>query len=64
MDRDQILAWLRERILAFATLRVSRDSAEDLTQEVLAVLHNTFAYEMELVRLTVENNLVTATIRP
>ena len=30
MDRDQILTSLRERILAFATLRVSRDRAEDL----------------------------------
>ncbi|MGZ8375447.1 MAG: hypothetical protein ACXW4A_11100 [Nitrospira sp.] len=30
MNRDQILSALRERILAFATSRVSRDHAEDL----------------------------------
>ncbi len=42
MDRDQILPALRERILAFATLRVSRAHAEDLTQEVLVVLHEKY----------------------
>jgi RNA polymerase sigma-70 factor (ECF subfamily) len=42
MDRDQILAALRERILAFATLRVSRAQAEDLTQEVLVLLHEKY----------------------
>ena len=42
MDRDQILANLRERILAFATLRVSRAQAEDLSQEVLVVLHEKY----------------------
>ena len=35
MDRDEILGGLRERILAFATLRISREQAEDLTQDVL-----------------------------
>jgi RNA polymerase sigma-70 factor (ECF subfamily) len=42
MDRDQILASLRERIVAFATSRVSRDQAEDLAQEVLVVLHEKY----------------------
>ena len=51
MDRDQILASLRERILAFATLRVSRDLAEDLTQEVLALLHEKYARVTELTEL-------------
>ena len=51
MDRDQILVGLRERILAFATLRVSRDRAEDLTQEVLAVLHEKYAHVKELAEL-------------
>ncbi|NOS81914.1 MAG: sigma-70 family RNA polymerase sigma factor [Nitrospira sp.] len=51
MDRDQILAGLRERILAFATLRISRDRAEDLTQEVLAVLHEKYAHVKELTEL-------------
>lgn len=51
MDRDQILAGLRERILAFATSRVSRDHAEDLTQEVLAVLHEKYSHVVELIEL-------------
>jgi RNA polymerase sigma-70 factor, ECF subfamily len=48
MDRDQILTALRERILAFATSRVSRDHAEDLTQEVMAVLHDKYPAVIEL----------------
>lgn len=51
MDRDQILANLRERILAFATLRVSRAQAEDLTQEVLAVLHEKYPHVADLTEL-------------
>jgi RNA polymerase sigma-70 factor (ECF subfamily) len=51
MERDQILASLRERILAFATSRVSRDHAEDVTQEVLAVLHEKYSHVVELTEL-------------
>jgi RNA polymerase sigma-70 factor (ECF subfamily) len=51
MDRDPILASLRERILAFATSRVSRDLAEDLTQEVLVVLHDKYPHVMEVTEL-------------
>jgi len=51
MDRDQILASLRKRILAFATLRVSRAQAEDLTQEVLVVLHEKYPNVEELTEL-------------
>jgi len=51
MDRELILATLRERILAFATLRVSRDRAEDLTQEVLVLLHEKYARVTELTEL-------------
>jgi len=51
MDRDQILTSLRERILAFATLRVSRAQAEDLAQEVLVVLHEKYARVTELTEL-------------
>jgi RNA polymerase sigma-70 factor (ECF subfamily) len=51
MDRDQILTSLRERILAFATLRVSRDHAEDLTQEVFVVLHDKYSHVTELTEL-------------
>jgi len=51
MDRDQILASLRERILPFATLRVSRAQAEDLAQEVLVVLHEKYGRVTELSEL-------------
>ena len=51
MDRDQILANLRERILAFATLRVTRAHAEDLTQEVLVVLHEKYPHVVEQTEL-------------
>lgn len=51
MDHEQTLASLRERILAFATLRVSRDLAEDFSQEVLVVLHNKYAHVTELTEL-------------
>jgi RNA polymerase sigma-70 factor (ECF subfamily) len=42
MERDEILARLRERIVAFAASRISRDVAEDLAQEVLIVLHDKY----------------------
>lgn len=51
MDRDQILTILRERILAFATSRLSRDRAEDLTQDVMTVLHEKYSQVTELVEL-------------
>ena len=51
MDPDQLLGSLRERILAFATLRVSRAHAEDLAQEVLVVLHEKYAHVTELTEL-------------
>jgi len=51
MNRDTVLEQLRERILAFATLRVSRDRAEDLAQDVLVVLHDKYAHVMELTEL-------------
>ncbi|MFO0706622.1 MAG: sigma-70 family RNA polymerase sigma factor [Nitrospira sp.] len=51
MERDHILQTLRERILAFATSRVSRDMAEDLTQEVLIVLHEKYARVTDLTEL-------------
>ena len=51
MDRDQILSGLRERILAFATSRISRDHAEDLTQDVLSLLHEKYAHVTDLTEL-------------
>jgi RNA polymerase sigma-70 factor, ECF subfamily len=43
VEREAILARLRERILRFAASRLSRDAAEDLAQEVLMVLHERYA---------------------
>jgi RNA polymerase sigma-70 factor, ECF subfamily len=51
MNRDQILGGLRERILAFATLRISREQAEDLTQDVLSLLHEKYAHVTDLTEL-------------
>jgi len=51
VNRDEILSSLRERILAFATLRVSRAQAEDLTQEVLVVLHEKYSKVADLTEL-------------
>jgi len=51
MSQDEILASLRERILAFATLRVSRAQAEDLIQEVLVVLHEKYPSVADLTEL-------------
>ena len=42
MSRDEILARLRERIVAFAASRIQRDRAEDLTQEVLVLLEEKY----------------------
>ncbi len=42
MDRNQTLAHLRERIVAFAASRMQRDTAEDLAQEVLMVIERKY----------------------
>jgi RNA polymerase sigma-70 factor (ECF subfamily) len=41
---DEVLAKLRERILGFAASRMQRDAAEDLTQEVLVLLHVKYSH--------------------
>jgi RNA polymerase sigma-70 factor (ECF subfamily) len=41
-QRDSVLAALRERIVAYAASRISRDAAEDLAQEVLLVIHEKY----------------------
>ena len=51
MDRDEILASLRERIVAFAASRMSGDVAEDLAQEVLALLHEKYSHVTQLEEL-------------
>lgn len=43
-SREEILARIRERIVAFAASRYVKDSAEDLAQEVLMVLHGKYAH--------------------
>lgn len=51
MDRHQILAKLRERIVAFAASRIQRDQAEDLAQEVMIVLEQKYAHVERLEEL-------------
>jgi RNA polymerase sigma-70 factor (ECF subfamily) len=43
-SREKILVQIRERILAYATSRIGRDSAEDLAQEALMVLEAKYAH--------------------
>jgi RNA polymerase sigma-70 factor, ECF subfamily len=42
---------LRERIVAFAASRISKDLAEDLCQEVMLLLHEKYAHVEELSEL-------------
>ena len=42
MQRDEILARLRERIYRFAASRIQSESAEDLAQDVLPLLHEKY----------------------
>ncbi|HXC17698.1 MAG TPA: sigma-70 family RNA polymerase sigma factor [Holophagaceae bacterium] len=42
--RAAVLLALRERIVAFAASRYARESAEDLAQEVLVVLHEKYGH--------------------
>jgi RNA polymerase sigma-70 factor, ECF subfamily len=44
LERNEIIGLLRERIVAFAASRLSRDAAEDLAQEVLIVLHEKYGH--------------------
>jgi RNA polymerase sigma-70 factor (ECF subfamily) len=44
VQREEILAKLRERIVRFAASHLSRDAAEDLAQEVLMLLHEKYAH--------------------
>lgn len=43
MEREEILRKLRERIVAFGASHLTRDSAEDLAQEVLILLHEKYS---------------------
>jgi RNA polymerase sigma-70 factor (ECF subfamily) len=42
VERDEILARLRERIVAFAASTTGREPAEDLAQDVLMLLHTKY----------------------
>ncbi len=42
MQRDEILAKLRERIVLYAASHLSRDAAEDIAQEVMLLLHTKY----------------------
>jgi RNA polymerase sigma-70 factor (ECF subfamily) len=42
--REQILAALRERIVAYAASRLGRDTAEDLAQEALMLIETKYAH--------------------
>src|SRR5262245_2823051 len=42
--REQILAALRERIVAYAASRLGRDTAEDLAQEVLMLIETKYGH--------------------
>ena len=42
--REQILATLRERIVAYATSRLGRDIAEDLAQEALMLIETKYSH--------------------
>jgi RNA polymerase sigma-70 factor (ECF subfamily) len=44
LERNEILARLRERIVSFAASRLSRDAAEDLAQEVMLVLEEKYRH--------------------
>jgi RNA polymerase sigma-70 factor (ECF subfamily) len=44
VQRDEILARLRERILEFAASRIGREAAEDVAQETLLLLHEKYPH--------------------
>jgi RNA polymerase sigma-70 factor (ECF subfamily) len=44
VQREEVLAQLRERIVTFAASHIARDVAEDLAQEVLMLLHEKYAH--------------------
>jgi RNA polymerase sigma-70 factor, ECF subfamily len=51
VDREEVLTRLRERIVAFAASRISKDMAEDLCQEVMLLLHEKYAHVEKLEEL-------------
>ena len=44
MEREEVLAQLRERIVRFAASHFAGDAAEDVAQEVLLLLHEKYAH--------------------
>jgi RNA polymerase sigma-70 factor (ECF subfamily) len=43
VEREEVLAKLRERIVKFAASHLARDAAEDVAQEALMLLHEKYA---------------------
>ena len=57
MEREALLARLRERIVGYAAYKLTRDVAEDVAQEVMLVLHQKYPHVSgleELVPLALE----------
>jgi RNA polymerase sigma-70 factor (ECF subfamily) len=50
-SRERTLALLRERIVAFAASRIARESAEDLAQDVMLLLHEKYPHVESLEEL-------------
>lgn len=50
-DRSEVLAHLRERMVAFAASRYAGAHAEDLAQEVLVVLHEKYPHVVRIEEL-------------
>jgi RNA polymerase sigma-70 factor (ECF subfamily) len=50
-ERGETLVRLRERIVAFAASRISRDAAEDLAQETLLLLHEKYSHVVQFEEL-------------
>jgi RNA polymerase sigma-70 factor (ECF subfamily) len=51
VTKDEILSHLRERIVAYAAFRLSRDVAEDIAQEVMLILHDKYQHVSRLEEL-------------
>ncbi|HZS11352.1 MAG TPA: sigma-70 family RNA polymerase sigma factor [Nitrospirales bacterium] len=51
MKRDEILSRLRERLVAFVTSRLSAEMADDVSQEVLLLLHQKYPHVESLEEL-------------
>lgn len=51
VEREALLARLRERIVGYAAYKLTRDVAEDIAQDVMLVLHEKYAHVGKLEEL-------------